>query len=67
MGIASPWDKIANQTPELTKGAYVIGTLRSREYASGEGKVQTYDIVASKIEILPRESARKARNERVGQ
>ena len=63
------WDKIANGAPELTKGAYVhvIGTLRSREYGNGEGRVQTYDIVASKIEILPRESAREAGNERVGQ
>jgi single-strand DNA-binding protein len=53
------WDKVANQAPELTKGAYVhvIGTLRSREYSNGEGKVQTYDVVASKIEILPRDAA----------
>jgi single-stranded DNA-binding protein len=62
-------DQVANQAPELTKGAYVhvIGTLRSREYGNGEGTVQTYDIVASKIEILPRESAGAAGKQGVGQ
>jgi hypothetical protein len=45
----------------------VIGTLRSCEYGNGEAKVQTYDIVVSKIEILPRESAGEAVNEGVGQ
>jgi single-stranded DNA-binding protein len=63
------WDQVANQSPEFTRGAYVhvIGTLRSREYGNGEGRVQTYDIVASKIEILPRESAGEACKQEVGQ
>ena len=53
------WDKIANAAPSITKGAYVhvIGSLRSREYSNGEGKVQTYDVVATKIELVPRENA----------
>lgn len=48
----------------MTKGGYVhvIGALRSREYGNGENKVQSYDIVASTIEILARESAREASN-----
>ena len=53
------WDKIATATPALAKGAYVrvIGELRSREYTNAEGtKIQTYDVVASKIETLAREA-----------
>jgi len=57
------WNGIAGRAGELAKGAYVhvIGELRSREYTNGDGaKVQTYDIVASKIETLAREAAGKA-------
>jgi single-strand DNA-binding protein len=56
------WGKIATNAPQLSKGAYLhgIGELRSREYTNGEGaKVQTYEIVASKIETLPRENAQE--------
>ena len=62
------WDQIATEAPVLTKGAYVhvIGTLRSREYDNGAGKVQTYDIIASIIEILPRESATEAGSQEGG-
>jgi single-strand DNA-binding protein len=55
------WDGVANAMPELAKGAYlhVVGELRSREYTNGDGaNVQTYDIVASKIEALAREAAK---------
>ena len=64
------WNGTARRVGELTKGAYlhIIGELRSREYTNGEGaQVQTYDIVARKIEILPHESAREAGNQGVGQ
>ena len=57
------WDKVANSAPKLCKGAYVrvIGELRSREYTNGDGaKVQTYDVVASKIETPAREAAKPA-------
>jgi single-strand DNA-binding protein len=59
------WGKIATSAPQLAKGAYVhvIGDLRGREYTNGEGsKVQTYDIVASKIETLARENTEEASN-----
>lgn len=59
------WGKIATGAPQLSKGAYVhvIGELRSREYTNAEGtKVQTYDIVASKIQALPRENVQEASN-----
>jgi single-strand DNA-binding protein len=52
------WGKVAASAPQLSKGAYVhvVGQLRGREYTNAEGtKVQTYDIVAGKIETLPRE------------
>ena len=53
------WDKLAGSTGHLAKGAHVnvIGELRSREYNIAGGKVQTYDIVASKIAIVAREEA----------
>ena len=53
------WDKLAGSTGHLAKGAHVnvIGELRSREYNNASGKVQTYDIVASKIDIVAREAA----------
>ena len=53
------WDKLAASTGDLAKGAHVnvIGELRSREYSTASGKVQTYEIVASKIAIVAREEA----------
>jgi single-strand DNA-binding protein len=53
------WDKLAGSTGHLAKGAHVnvIGELRSREYNTAGGKVQTYDIVASKISSVAREEA----------
>jgi single-strand DNA-binding protein len=45
------WDKRASSVGTIAKGALVnvVGELRSREYTTAEGKVQTYEIVARKI------------------
>jgi single-strand DNA-binding protein len=50
------WDKLAVSTGFVPKGAHVkvTGELRSREYTGANGKVQTYEIVARTIELVPR-------------
>ena len=53
------WGKLASTIGNVTKGAHVKveGELRSREYEGSNGKVQTYEIIASKIEVLAKEEA----------
>lgn len=50
--------KLANTIGNVAKGAHVkvLGELRSREYTNDSGKVQTYEIVAHKIEVVAREA-----------
>ena len=52
------WGKLASAIGNVAKGAHVKveGELRGREYASASGKVQTYEIVANKIEVLAKEA-----------
>jgi len=53
------WGKLASAIGSVAKGAHVKveGELRSREYNNENGKVQTYEIVASKIEVLAKQEA----------
>ena len=53
------WGKLASAIGSVAKGAHVNveGALRSREYTTDSGKVQTYEIIASKIEVLAAQEA----------
>ena len=54
--------KLASTIGNIAKGAHlkVEGELRSREYNTDSGKVQTYEIVANKIEVLAKEAQEAA-------
>ena len=56
------WGKLASTIGNVAKGAHVKveGELRSREYDGSNGKVQTYEIVANKIEVLAKEAQEAA-------
>jgi single-strand DNA-binding protein len=56
------WGKLASTIGNIAKGAHVKveGELRSREYDGSNGKVQTYEIVANKIEVLAKEAQEAA-------
>jgi single-strand DNA-binding protein len=53
------WGKLATAIGAVAKGMHVnvVGELRGREYTSDSGKVQTYEIVANKIDILAKAQA----------
>jgi len=56
------WGKLASTIGNVAKGAHVKieGELRSREYDGSNGKVQTYEIVARRIEVLAKETQEAA-------